>query len=786
MRAALSSRGLWPGNPVFWIQKNACRIRAASGTNPMRRKILVLALIAGATLVCGAAFSASATGEAQPLSGPGADNLTAFARLLAYVRFFHPSDESAAADWSRVAVAGIGAVEDAPNPASLARALEGFFRPLAPTVRVFLNGERPELDPALRPPVGGGPPRIVAWRHYGGKFDSTARTFHSERIDNLSSPFGTILQAVDPGGLRGRRVRLRARVRAEMKPSGKLQLGLRVDRPGGQLGFLDNMADRPIHTTDWRTIEIQGDVAPDAERIVVLAVLTGEGRVWLDEVSLEPVQGKHETLLANPGFDEGEPGAEPPGWYFPYEESIRAGYHLELRRGEPCLQGGCVELFSDELAAPPRFPRPEEPLEVDLGGGVSALVPLSLYAGARGTLPRPGAGAPPAWSGADPAPDTRDTRLAALLLAWGILAHFHPTLDIPPDDWAAVLRSALPEAAAAGDRETYRRAVLRLLSHVDDPVVSDFEHRDDPPLGWLPLEWEWIEDRLVITDVAPGTAEIRRGDVVLEVDGRPAGEALAAMESIVSAATPEARRWMALAYLNGGFAGTSVSLRLERAGAPPLAVSLRREKTRRTPTDWLLPPVAEPRPGIVYVDLRRIDDQELERQIPRLAKAKGVVFDLRGFAEVSSVLLSHLAPRIVDTLTWEVSVIQRPDRQEVLFLHTVTWLAPRRPRIAGRVAFLADARTMQNSERMLETIEAYGWGEIVGAGTAGNVGNPNWSNLPGGWTIAWTGRRALKHDGKTLLNGTGIRPTVPAARTLRGIAEGRDEVVERAVEIVSQ
>src|SRR6185436_2917128 len=286
----------------------------------MRRNILALTLIAAALLVGTA--PASSSGEARPLAGREADNLAAFGRLLAYIRFFHPSDQAASADWNRVAVAGIAAVEDAPDAAALARALEGFFRPLAPTVRVFLRGERPELDPALRPPAGGEPPRIVAWRHYGGKFDGTAKTFYSARIDNLTPSFGSLLQAVAPGDLRGRRVRLRARVRAEMKPNGRLQLGLRVDRPGGQPGFLDNMADRPLRTTDWRTIEIEGDVAPDAERIVVLAVLTGEGRAWLDEVSLEPVQGpaRGQTagVLANSGFDEGEPGTEPPGWYFPY------------------------------------------------------------------------------------------------------------------------------------------------------------------------------------------------------------------------------------------------------------------------------------------------------------------------------------------------------------------------------------------------------------------------------------------------------------------------------------
>lgn len=38
-----------------------------------------------------------------------------------------------------------------------------------------------------------------------------------------------------------------------------------VDRAGGKPGFLDNMADRPIRSAGWRTVEIEGDVAPDAE-----------------------------------------------------------------------------------------------------------------------------------------------------------------------------------------------------------------------------------------------------------------------------------------------------------------------------------------------------------------------------------------------------------------------------------------------------------------------------------------------------------------------------------------
>src|SRR6185295_3286509 len=397
---------------------------------------------AGTVLVAVLLFP-SATALAQdapkgPLSGRAVENLAAYARLLSLIRFFHPSDEAAAADWKRVAVAGVGVAEPAGDPAALARSLEAFFRPLAPTLRVYPQGAKPEMPMALRPPASGEPVKIVAWRHFGGKFDGHSKVFASERIDDHVPPgFGTLVQAAAPGPLRGKRVRLSASIRAEVQPGSYAQLGLRVDRAGGQRGFFDNMADRPIRDASWRTYVIEGEVAPDAERIVILLVLTGAGRAWLDDVSLVPVEGSDNSTLVNGGFEEGETGRQPPSWLFPYE-SVRAGYHLLLRRGEPCLRGGCAEVASDSIATP-RFVRPADTLDVDLGGGVAAAVPVTLYADVRGTLPHaaPGIAAPP-WQSTN-AGDTRDARLAAVALAWGIGQHLHPELDPAQEDWVAAL-----------------------------------------------------------------------------------------------------------------------------------------------------------------------------------------------------------------------------------------------------------------------------------------------------------------------------------------------------------
>jgi C-terminal processing protease CtpA/Prc len=54
---------------------------------------------------------------------------------------------------------------------------------------------------------------------------------------------------------------------------------------------------------------------------------------------------------------------------------------------------------------------------------------------------------------------------------------------------------------------------------------------------------------------------------------------------------------------------------------------------------------------------------------------------------------------------------------------------------------------------------------------------------PGGYRVAWTGMKVLKHDGSQH-HGIGISPTIPVARTRAAVAAGRDEFLEAAKESV--
>lgn len=135
---------------------------------------------------------------------------------------------------------------------------------------------------------------------------SDVQPFAGKRCAVLSRPadaagegFGNILQSFDATGYRGKRVRFRAAVRADVAGDGnQAMLWLRVDRAKDETGFFDNMADRPIKAKEWKHYEIVGDVAEDAQSIVLGMLLLGNGSAALDDVSFEIVDKETKSTAA--------------------------------------------------------------------------------------------------------------------------------------------------------------------------------------------------------------------------------------------------------------------------------------------------------------------------------------------------------------------------------------------------------------------------------------------------------------------------------------------------------
>jgi len=73
---------------------------------------------------------------------------------------------------------------------------------------------------------------------------------------------------------------------------------------------------------------------------------------------------------------------------------------------------------------------------------------------------------------------------------------------------------------------------------------------------------------------------------------------------------------------------------------------------------------------------------------------------------------------------------------------------------------------------------------FIGTPTAGANGDVTVMVLPGNLVVSFSGHDVRHADGRQLQR-VGIQPTIKAAPTIRGVIDGRDEILEAAVKFLS-
>lgn len=763
------------------------------------RKPFALAILLGWLLLGPVAAASAAVGDVppRPLTKQGLTNLTALTRLIGYVRFFHPSDQVAGltnADWDALAMAGVEQVEAARDPRELADALSSLFTGIAPTVRVLpFSLPAGSADELARETGDGGAVRWLAWRHEGANVHALFVSYESERVEVGRAPDGASAKAaqnLDVERLRGHRVRLSAAVRFTAGAAGSAALHLNASTLSGSGSASWSQS---ITGSGWHRVTLETNVPADANFLTLSFAVTGSGRLTFDDVKATADGVDVTGQLINPGMEEVVSGFPPRGWLLS-ATPFGAEYSLTP------VTGAAAGRWAAELSGP--HVRPIDlPLVEDLGGGVSAVVPVALPADDQGTFPHlsqpPVLPVPDKPAGFVPSGSDRTTRLAEVAVSWGVFQHFYPYFDQVGADWPGALRRGLTSAAAGPDADSYVRTLRHLLAELQDGHAMVRNPSINPSLRFA-FQWDWIEGHLVITSVEEGaTHGMTVGDRVLTINGRPVEAALAEIESLTSAATPQWHLLRSLGELAGGQPGGTATLTVQpHAGGPVRTVTVAYTAPFGSslgiggfgsPTDPRPEQIAELRPGIFYVDLTRITDDDFNAAIDQLAAADGVVFDMRGypFTLFTDTVFDHLIAKPVTSNWFNIPIVTRPDGQGWRWDYQYLFMTPEAPRITGRIAFLIDGRILSFAETLMGIVEGEHLGALVGGPTAGTNGGMNPFDVAGGHTLRWTGMDVRKKDGSPH-HGVGIQPTVPAGRTLAGVIAGRDEVLEKGIEVVSQ
>jgi C-terminal processing protease CtpA/Prc len=93
---------------------------------------------------------------------------------------------------------------------------------------------------------------------------------------------------------------------------------------------------------------------------------------------------------------------------------------------------------------------------------------------------------------------------------------------------------------------------------------------------------------------------------------------------------------------------------------------------------------------------------------------------------------------------------------------------------------LIDDRAISQSEHSGLFYEAANGTKLIGTPTSGANGDVTTFTLPGGIHVSFTGHDVRHADGRQLQR-VGLKPDVEVAPTRKGIRDGKDEVLDRAV-----
>jgi C-terminal processing protease CtpA/Prc len=376
-------------------------------------------------------------------------------------------------------------------------------------------------------------------------------------------------------------------------------------------------------------------------------------------------------------------------------------------------------------------------------------------------------------------------QILAVLRFWNIVEYWFPYRDLIDENWDEVLLSTLRTAPLAQNREEFRHELMVLIARADDSH-ADLSYKYGPFRECvLPLDLRHVAGEFVVAGFLGDEAAaggIRRGDVLLSIDGVPVTDIVARVRRYYGASNDEHRMLSVRHDLIDGPCGkTRVGLRrdgelqLEVTRLPPKSLDMNAMHSNVRPGAAF----QKLSPGVAYLKLSTANAADLRRPAEAGAGTKLLIIDLRAYP---NYLVHEIGGLLVGRATMFVQFTKADlSNPGAFFWNGSDTLQPEQPRYAGQVAVLVDENTMSLGEYTAMALRASPRAKVFGRTTAGADGTLSLSPLPGGWK-AGVSSIGIFYPDKRPTQQIGIVPDVVCLPTIASLRAGRDEVLDCALQ----
>lgn len=384
--------------------------------------------------------------------------------------------------------------------------------------------------------------------------------------------------------------------------------------------------------------------------------------------------------------------------------------------------------------------------------------------------------------------------LLTLFRLWNVIEYYAPNRSLTLHPWDEVLSTYIRLVGAETDPVRFSRLYMRLIRELNDghayaPIEMLFGQRMLPV--W-PLQ---AEGRLFVG--YSGDSLLERGDEVVAIDGEPISERLELLREYASRSN-EASLRQALRYYGLCTRRDTAEVVRRRAGVCDTlrvaTVPYGSVSPIYDPAQLAQPPFRLLADSVGYIYAGTFSREYLAEVGQTLPRTRALIIDLRTYPlNVDGALIALAAQSLCTEPVVAWQTLHQTLALSGLFFRQEQWLdngfeggaAQCTEPYKGRVILLVNELTQSNPEFQAMALQRCPQTLTIGSPTSGADGDIVSLPLPGGLMTYFSGIGIFYPDGTPTQN-VGVRLDIEVLPTAEGLQAGRDEVLERALELARQ
>lgn len=386
----------------------------------------------------------------------------------------------------------------------------------------------------------------------------------------------------------------------------------------------------------------------------------------------------------------------------------------------------------------------------------------------------------------NPYPDEAH-RMLALARYWNAIEYYYPDLNLIPS-WSDTLLTYLPRIQHAQNADAYQLSMVNLSCSISDGHSSTNSITIGDLFGhyYLPLPLTHIGNTIVFRKPrAYIDLPFHPGDILVSLGDEGAVHIIQRYGSLVPHSNSECMMRNICRTITSRRTTDSVEITYKTFDG-----SIHSTKMKPLNMDeWKTLRSSDSNPAwkildenIGYIDMGKFKMDDVEPAMKAFKQTKAIIFDIRNYPNGTAWVLGS---KLGADAQW--ADFRMPDYSEPgSFKMTSLNHAPTSPAsYHGKVIALVNSETQSHAEYTAMMIRSIPGSIIIGSQTAGADGNVSTINLPGGITTMFSGLGVYYPDGKPTQQ-IGIVPDITVTPTIKGLRDGRDEVLDKAIETANR